>query len=83
LNRPNHVGSVTLRVYVSKFGLPDRVEIRGQPEDPEFARDLQRALEQTSFLPGRQAGRDIASYVDYEFSGGVVEVRLAQRPGAS
>jgi hypothetical protein len=66
------IGKVTLRVYVSAFGLPDRVEILGLPLDPEFAQALRRAMEQTTFLPGRLGGRDVAAFVDYEFQNDVV-----------
>jgi hypothetical protein len=68
------IGKVTLRVYVSAFGLPDRVEILGLPLDPDFAQALRRAMEQTTFLPGRLGGRDVAAFVDYEFQNDVVEL---------
>jgi hypothetical protein len=66
------IGKVTMRVYVSAFGLPDRVEILGLPMDADFAQALRRALEQTTFLPGRLGGHDVAAYVDYEFQTEVV-----------
>lgn len=66
------IGRVRLRVYVSAFGLPDRVEILGLPLDADFAQALRQALEQTTFLPGRLGGHDVAAYVDYEFQSEVV-----------
>jgi hypothetical protein len=74
---------VVLRVYVSAFGYPDRVEVRGDPLDADFAQALQRALELTSFLPARRDGHDVAAYVDYEFHGPLLEVRLAAARSAS
>jgi hypothetical protein len=77
-------GTVVLRVYVAKLGLPDRVELRGARQEDEFSQALRRALEQTTFLPGRLAGHDVASYVEYEFrTGGPVQLRLARSPDAS
>jgi hypothetical protein len=65
-----------LRVFVSTFGPPDRVEILEASPDEAFAQALRRALERTSFLPGRLAGNDVPSYADLEF-------RLGVPPGAA
>ena len=67
MSRSISAGTVRLRVYVSGFGAPDRVEVLGAPIDTQFAQALRHALEQTSFLPGRLGGHDVAAYVDYEF----------------
>lgn len=69
MRRATGPGTVVLRVYVSIFGFPDRVEVRGAPRDREFALALQRALERTTFLPARQNGIDVPAYVDFEFRG--------------
>jgi hypothetical protein len=78
LDRPELLGRIVLRVYVSMFGLPDRVEILGKPNDEDMARQLRRALENTSFLPGRSGGHDVAAFVDYEFTAGTLRTPLAQ-----
>ena len=77
-DHPVLAGAVVLRVYVSTFGPPDRVEVRGTPNDLDFARELRLALERTSFLPGRLRGHDVAAYVDYEFRAGIVSFPIAQ-----
>jgi TonB family protein len=74
LSRPVFAGKVVLRVYVSSFGRPDRVEIIGAPNDPEFAQALRAAIERVSFLPGRKGGQDVAAYADFEFDPDVTGV---------
>jgi hypothetical protein len=65
-----------LRVFVSTFGPPDRVEILEASADDAFAQALRHALERTSFLPGRLAGNDVPAYADFEF-------RIGVPPGAT
>jgi len=77
MNRHVLAGTVVLRVYVSTFGRPDRVDVLGTPVDADFAQDLRRALAQTSFLPGRRNHREMPSYVDYEFN---VELLVSPSP---
>ncbi len=77
MNRHVLAGTVVLRVYVSTFGRPDRVDVLGTPVDADFAQDLRRALAQTSFLPGRRNHREMPSFVDYEFN---VELLVSPSP---
>jgi len=65
-------GRIVLRVFVSTQGFPDRVEIIEQPQDSDTAQELRRALEQTTFLPGKRRGHDVPAFVDYEFSSKVL-----------
>jgi hypothetical protein len=58
---------VRVRIYVSAFGPPDRVEFRS-PAAAALETALRQALVATTFLPGRVAGRDAAAYIDLEFS---------------
>jgi hypothetical protein len=58
---------VRVRIYVSAFGPPDRVEFRS-PAAAALESALRQALLATTFLPGRLAGRDAAAYIDLEFS---------------
>jgi hypothetical protein len=57
---------VRLRVYVSTLGPPDRVEVLSGA--PQVGADLADALRRTRFVPGKRGGRDVAAFVDLEFS---------------
>jgi hypothetical protein len=56
---------VRVRIYVSTFGPPDRIEILS-PATDALSLALQDALAATNFLPGRLAGHDVAAYIELE-----------------
>jgi periplasmic protein TonB len=56
-------GKVTLRVFVSSAGMPDKVEIRSSSGSPRLDQAAREAVEQWKFVPARQGEEPVAAWV--------------------
>lgn len=59
---------IRLRLFIDESGRVVRIDtLRGSADDAEAIERLKRMFAATAFVPGRLAGRDVASYQDLDF----------------
>jgi hypothetical protein len=60
--------SIKVRVYIDDAGKVVRVQALNPNDDTHLIRKIEGMIRETSFMPARRMGSDVASYQDLEFN---------------